>query len=232
MKHVFRITLLVNFLLISNYVLSQQTTNTRLDPSLYLFPEFTDGTVQLIDSKIWNGKLNYNFYLDQMQFLGPINTIMTLTEPEKVVSIDIGDHKFINFKNTFIETITNGPILLCLRKHVGRTTRKIGAYGTTGIDSGISTISSYTAYTSDKQGTTDINSLKSNEKTVQHTDLNFYILNSGEIIKISNQKDLIKCFSSNKDLIRQELERQHTKFNSIESMKKIIDWINANEIID
>jgi len=232
MKHVFRITLIVNFLLISNYVLSQQTINTRLDSSLYLFPQFTDGTVKLKDFKILKGKLNYNFYLDQMQFLGPNNTIMTLAEPEKVDSVDIGDHKFINFKNTFIETISKGPVYLYLRTHVGRTTRKIGAYGTTGIDSGISTVSSFTAYTSDKQGTTEINSLKSNEKTVQHTDLIFYILNSGEIKKISNQKDLIKCFSSNKDLIQQELERQHTKFNSIESMKKIIDWINANGIKD
>ena|ERR1035437_2495366 len=232
MKHVFRITLIVSFLLISNYVLSQQTTNTQLDPSLYLFPQFTDGTVTLKESKIWNGKLNYNFYLDQMQFLGPNNTIMTLTEPEKVVSIDIGDHKFINFKNTFIETISNGPVFLYLRIHVVRTTKKIGAYGTTGIDSGISTVSSFTAFASDKQATTDINNLKSNEKTAQHTDLNFYILNSGKIIKTNNQKDLIKCFSSNKDLIQQELERQHTKFNSIESMKKIIDWINANGIRD
>ena len=74
--------------------------------------------------------------------------------------------------------------------------------------------------------------MSNNEEITFTKTLIFYVTNSGKTRIVLNQNDLLKCFSSKKELINQELEKQNTKFNSIESVKKIIDWINANGIKD
>lgn len=219
-------TLIFCFLLISNYVISQQISILPSDTAQYLFSQFTDGTILLKGGKILTGKLNYNTCLNQMQFLGTNNEILSLAEPEKVIKVVITNRIFINVKNNFVEFISEGPVFLFLRVHKNRIAEKIGAYGTTGSGSSISTTSSF------RVDDRDINNLSINEKISYHKDLVFYVLNNGIIRVVENQNDLLRCFSSKKELIKQELVSQHTKFNSIESMKKIINWINANGIKD
>jgi len=52
------------------------------------------------------------------------------------------------------------------------------------------------------------------------------------ILAFKNQINLLKCFSTKKDLIAEEIKKQNVNFTSIDSVKKFIDWINANGIKD
>jgi len=44
--------------------------------------------------------------------------------------------------------------------------------------------------------------------------------------------DFLQMFSIQKDLGKQEIEKENCKFTSVESVKKIVDWMNANGIKD
>ena len=224
MKTKNRLTLLISFLLISGSVFSQGISSSTTDSTLYLFPQFTDGSVTLKDGSVWFGKLNYDTFRDQMQFLGPNNVIMELGEPEKVSNVAIAKRHFINYKNNFIEFITNGPVFLGLKIHTSRIAKKVGAYGTSSTSSNITPMS----YT--RINAIDITDLSVTENIKYHTDLNFYLINGKDIREIKNQKDLLKCFSLNKNQLKQEIKSENTKFNSIASMNRIMDWINGKGI--
>lgn len=226
MKTKNRLTLLISFLLFSGSVFSQGISSSTTDSTIYLFPQFTEGSVTLKDGSVWFGKLNYNTVLDQMEFIGTNNEILSLAEPEKVLKVIIDNRNFINIKINFAEIISDGPVFLCQRKHTIRNVEKIGAYGTTGSGSNISTVSSF------RVNERDVNDLMVQEKTKSHTNLIFYVINKRTIREIANQKDLLKCFPSKKELVKQELEKQHTKFSSVESLERIINWINEKGIKD
>ena len=78
-----------------------------------------------------------------MQFLGAKDEILYLSNPEKILRVDISNRTFIYLKNYFVETISEGPVSLYLRIHVTRTVKKVGAYGG---ESSVSSIGSYSAY--------------------------------------------------------------------------------------
>lgn len=221
-------TLFIFYLLISNLAFAQQKNDTAaFDASNYLFPKFTDGIITMKDGSEAGGKLNYNTLLDEMQFIGDKNEILSFADPSKVVKVVIANRNFLYLKNYFVELIDQGNVSLFSRIHVKRWAEKIGAYGGTSSTSSIESVSSY----SSGYGTTT--KLSPNEKVSFQTELIFYVMfNNGKIKMVANKNDLLKCFASNKEIIKQEMERQNTKFNSIESVKKIIGWINANGIKD
>lgn len=224
MKNKLHYTLLICFLLISNLVFSQQRKDTVLNSTRFLFPEFTDGVVSMKDGQQLGAKLNYDTSLDQMQFLGANNEILYLGEPDKLFKVVIANRTFITIKNYFVESIAIGPVSLYLRVHQKRNTVKIGAYG------GESQLSSIGNLTSVKLNEGTTTKLAANEKVSYKSDLFFYVMINGKTKIVLNQKELLKCFPSNKELLKKEMETQNTNFNSVDSIKKIIDWINEKGI--
>ncbi len=218
--------LVTSLLLIGNSVFAQKINDTTTLPAQFLFPHFTEGVMVMKDGKSFRGKLNYNTEIDQMQFLNPDNEILSIAYPEKVSSVSIGNRNFIYINKNFAEFLTTGTVSLCSRVHRTRFVDKIGAYG------GVSPSSSITSMASVIGRDGHVSDLSLNEHITYKTDQVFYILLEGKMKMILNQRDLLKCFPSKKELIRQEIERQQTKFDNADSMKKIIEWIDANKIIE
>ena len=219
-------SLLVCFLLISNFVFCQQKNDTTSLPYQFLFRHFTDGMVVLKDGQKFNVKLNYDTSTDQMQFVGTDNVIMNLAEPEKISMVAIGKRNFFYIREFFTELINDGPVSLYLRVHEKRIAQQIGGYG------GISPTSSIEAVTSLTTSDGNSNTLKRNELVDYKTEYVFSVMTKGKIKIVSTQNELLKCFPSHKDLLKQEMDKQNTKLDSIDSVKKIIEWINANGIKD
>ena len=218
-------TLLFCFLLISNLVFSQHKKDTVSIPSPFLLPKFTEGTIVFNDGKINRGLLlNYDTSLDEMQFIGPNKEILSFAQPEKVGLVKIADRQFLNYKNFFVEMLIEGNISLCLRIHQKRFSERIGAYGGTGAAASIGNYSTYTSADG------NLTKLTPREAVSYKTEYLFYILHYGKIKMILTPRDLYRYFPSNKELLKQEIEKQHTTFSNIESVKNIIRWINANEI--
>ena len=218
-------TLIICFLLISNVVVSQMYKDTATISSQYVFSQFTDGVVLLNDGTIFKGKFNYDTSTNQMKYVGTTNEIMYLSEPEKIYKVTIANRDFIYVKNFFVEIISDGPVSLCMRVHEKQYTEKNAAYGCTTASSSISSATGFGRKGIDYQ-------LSSSDKVSFQLDSVFYVMNNGISRVVSKENDLLKCFPSNKALIKQELSKQHTEFSSIDSMKSMINWINVNGIKD
>lgn len=213
-------------LFISNLVFSQTKSDIEFDASYYLLPQFTDGIIKMKDGNAAGGKLNYNTVVDEMQFISVKNEILSLADPSKVVQVVIGDRKFYYLKNYFFELVAEGNILLYSRIHVKRFEEKVGAYGGSSSTSSITSVSSYTT----DNGT--LTKLSAGVKVSLQTEIIYYIALNGKYKLVLAKNDLFKLFPANKDLIKQEMEKQNIQFDSVDSFKKIIDWINTKGIKD
>jgi hypothetical protein len=208
-------------LLISNLTFSQQRKETA---SEFLFPNFTSGIVMLKDNSVINTKLNYDTFTNQMLYMGADSVLMTFAEPEKVNYVAISNRNFFYIKNYFAELQTNGPILLYSRIHNEKISDKAGSYASASPATRTQAVSSIGSLDGRLTGVT--------EDASYIQSVNFYVTINDKTRVVSNQNDFLKCFPSKKELIKVELEKQSTKFSSIEAVKKLVDWMNANGIKD
>ncbi len=214
-------TILICFLLISNLVFSQQKKDNAKGSTPYLFPQFTEGTIVFKDGSTHTGMLNYNSAVDEMQFIGPNEQILSFAEPEKVATVTIANRRFMNHQNRFVEILVAGPISLFLRIHQKRFAEKIGAYGGA---SGTTSIDSYSSYKGNDGRYTD---LSPNEAVTYKAEYLFYLLRGDKMKMVLTKSELLKYFPSVKELLKQEMEQQNVKFDDVESVKRIISWINT-----
>jgi hypothetical protein len=205
---------------------TQTKSDLVIDTTSYLLPKFTDGLLKMKDGNLAGGKLNYNTVLDEMQFINEKNEILSVADPSVVVQVAIGERKFYYLKNYFFELVVDGNILLYSRIHVKRFEEKIGAYGGTSSTSSITSVSSYTS----DIGT--VTKLNAGVKVSLLKEVIYYIAINGKYKLVLTKNDLFKLFPVNKDLIRQEMDKENIKFDSVESFKRIIDWINTKGIKD
>jgi hypothetical protein len=226
MKNNLHYPIIILCLLISNLAFSQPKSDVPFDTTAYLLPKFTDGIIKMKDGKLAGGKLNYNTVIDEMQFISDKNEILSVADPSVVVQVAIGDRNFYYLKNYFFELVSDGNILLFSRIHVKRFEEKIGAYGGTSSTSSITSVSSYTS----DFGT--LTKLNAGVKVSLQTEVIYYIMVNGKYKLVLNKNDLLKLFTVNKELIKQEMDKQNIKFDSVESFKKIVDWINTKGIKD
>lgn len=226
MKNVINLILLICFLFISTLSFSQSKSDTVTVNSKFLFPQFTDGKVVLKDGTVAGGKLNYDTSIDQMQFLGAKDVVLNIAEPNKVAMVIIQNRNFIYLKDFFVEQLSDGPVNLYTRLHQGQLVEKIGAYG------GASAVSSIKSLSSVDTGNGYYQELKSNDKVTYTKSLTYYVTVNGKTKIVYDQNDFLKCFPSKKDLVKQEIDKENCKFTSVESVKKIVDWMNTNGIKD
>jgi len=226
MKTKLYFTFAIVCLFFSNMAFSQTKSDISFDPSFYLLPKFTDGTIKMKDGNVAGGKLNYNTVVDEMQFIDDKNEILSVADPTVVVQVIIGDRKFYYLKNYFFELVADGNILLFSRIHVKRFEEKIGAYGGTSSTSSITSVSSYTS----DNGT--LTKLNAGVKVSLQTEVVYYIALNGKYKLVLTKNDLFKLFPANKDQIKQEMDKQNIQFDSVDSFKKIIDFINTKGIKD
>jgi hypothetical protein len=217
-------TLLICFFLFSNLVFSQQKKDTVTGSPQFLLPQFTEGDVYMKDGSMARVKLNYDAVWDQMQFIGNDNVIMTIANPENVIKIEIATRTFVYVKNNFAEVISVGPVSLYARIHQQRIVKKASAYGGTTTASSVQSVNTFT-------GGDRTNPSLVNDDVVTYTkDVTLYITINGKTKVVSSLNDLVKNFPSKKDLVQKELEKENTQYSSIESVKKLIGWINVNGI--
>jgi len=226
MKNVINSLLFICFLLISALSYSQSNSDTATVNTQFLFPQFTEGKVVLKDGTVAAGKLNYDTFIDQMQFMGVNNEVMNIAEPKKVVIVTIQDRNFIYLKDYFVEQLSDGPVKLYARLHQSQLVEKIGAYG------GASAVSSIKSLSSVDNGNGNYQLLKSNDKVTYTKSLTYYVTINGKTKIVFDQGDFLKCFPSKKDLVKQEIDKEKCKFTSVDSVKKIVDWMNTNGIKD
>ena len=102
--------------------------------------------------------------------------------------------------------------------------KKASGYGGSSATTSVQSVSTFT-------GGDRTNGALANNDAISYTkDMTFYLSVIGKTKVITSLHDLVKSFPSKKVLIQKELAKEETQFSSIESVKKLIDWINQNAI--
>ena len=91
----------------------------------YLNNEFIDGEIFTTDKVVMKGRLRYNIYADEMEFIVKDN-VYWIDNQEKIETIKYGDHLFIFYPNedqkfdkgNYYEVLENGPTKLLLKRRV------------------------------------------------------------------------------------------------------------------
>src|SRR5678815_1851635 len=73
---------------------------------LYEYPQFTQGTVFFRDGKVSGGGMNYNRFLDAMQFITAKGDTFTLSNEKNITFINIGKDTFF-YDQGYIKLVTN-----------------------------------------------------------------------------------------------------------------------------
>ena len=97
--------------------------------AVYIFDEFTDGTVYFKNGTTSSAKLNYNTLFEEMQFITDKDEILTVANPDDINLVKIGDDFFYRLRRCeFAKLLLNENIMLLTKRKTECTDySKIGA---------------------------------------------------------------------------------------------------------
>lgn len=203
------------------------TLNSVVDKKLqYAFDEFTDGIVLFKDRSISKAKLNYSYLAGEIQFfVDDAKQIMTLTEPEKIASVSIGNRQFMySGKGTaFIEMLAGGGNigLGVLRKSKVMPEGKTGAYGTVNNTS--------STYTVSRMENNPYHQLSNKEHINISIDNTYYLVvySDDSIVLIKNAKSYTKLYPKEKtSLIEKYIKENGVSFRKETDLIKLTEYCN------
>lgn len=186
--------------------------------SIYRFEEFKTGKVNLTNGKSTFVKLNYNFLVEEMQFIDRSGDTLSLADPAAVKKITVGDHSFF-YNKGFLELIEDyHPVKLAIKQRIRVVNREqVGAYGQA---SGASSVMSYNNMTEGVQ-TLD---LKLNENLTLAKEASYYIIDKKNRSYVASKKGIQKVFPKQKSEIEKYLKENRVDFGKEEDMKKLIAY--------
>ena len=96
---------------------------------MYRLPAFTDGKVVFRDGSSGAGKMNYNIFLGEIQFIDSKGDTLALANPETIDSVLMGSSLFY-YKKGYLLVIANyDAAKLVMRQKIEFRPVKLGAYG-------------------------------------------------------------------------------------------------------
>lgn len=194
-----------------------------IELSHYIFPEFTKGTVLMKSGQQHQALLNYNTLSEEMIFEDKGRKLaISKEEKEKVDTIYIEGRKFFVLNGRFVELIYRSMYELyaehrCDVKYPG----KPAGYGGTSETSSVSTYSG--VYSGGI-----LYELKLPDDYKIKPYIIYWLKKDGEISKFVNLKQLNNTFSDRKDRIKEYLSSNKTDYNDMESMIRLIRYLEAN----
>ena len=179
--------------------------------SNYLFPEFTDSYIYYKDGRVFQVQSNYDLLKNMFQFIDKDNEIKEFADPEMIVSIKIGEQMFILVdKNKAAEVIQSDPRILVQysgQKRIKKDLTFGGKTETASVDS----------YSNMVYGTGD----DTKNTVITKLEYQFYIEKNKRLKRFSTEKQFLKLFPKQKELLKKYIDENKVDFNSIEQVVKL-----------
>jgi hypothetical protein len=190
-----------------------------VNPSHYIFPEFTRGTIKLKTGQVRELSLNYNSVTEEMVFDNN-GQKMALADPMSIDTITIQGRKFIPCQNIFYEIILDLPVPLVIHHFSNLISPgKPAGYGTTSESSAIT-------QTSTLVSSRRIYEIKLPVEYEVVPAPEFMIKYNSKCYKVSNSNQLIKYFPEKKEAIKEFVKKNKTNFKKSEDLKQLIEFCN------
>jgi hypothetical protein len=199
-------------------VLGQSEKN---EPSAYLFPEFSSGKILLKAGTSSVRMMNYNLLTEEMifEYQGKYLAVANL---ESIDTVYIKTRRFISVGKIFYEVPVNlkAPLII---QHACRVIAPGTASGYGGTSEASSTKEIGRLYGA---GQSYEMKLPSDYKVIPTQQ--FFILKEGLPVRISNVKQLIKCFPDKEGEIRKFVKEHKTDFDKQENLVDLVTFCNNN----
>lgn len=177
----------------------------------YLFPEFTDSYIYYKDGRVFQVQSNYDLLKNMFQFIDKDNETKEFADPDMIVSIKIRERTFILVdKNEAAEVIQSDPLILVQysgQKRIRKDLTFGGKTETASVDS----------YSNMIYGTGD----DTRNTVVTKLEYQFYIEKNKRLKRFSTEKQFLKLFPKQKELLEKYIDENKVDFNSLEQVVKL-----------
>jgi hypothetical protein len=186
---------------------------------LYDYAQFTQGTVFFKNGKTAGAALNYNRYLDEMQFITPKGDTLTLQNETKIAYISIVQDTFF-YDQGYVKLVNNTANLkVAIKKRLrvlGK--QKLGAYGI------VSSTEAITSYGTFSDGSTNYD-LKVMQELILERQVQYYLGDDNNHFVIPSKKSLIKLSPNHQEEIKAYLKENSLVTDDETKMDKLIQFL-------
>lgn len=221
---------IVIFLLLAKGVTAQDSTQFVIPvgatinevlptEKIYQHPQFSLGQVLYRNGTETEALLNYNILSGNVQFIGPGNDTMDISQDllPTIKKITINAHDYVYQQNYFEQVEENSFGKLLRRQvYIIANREKMGAYNQYTSTSAISSFNNLT----DRTGGFS-RSLKSNEKITLALRCEYFFGDRNDNLLPATKKNLFRTFPSKKAQIEDYLKQHKVDFQDIEDLRKL-----------
>jgi len=183
----------------------------------YLYPQFTDGTVNMRTGAVSNSRLNFNLLLGEMEFISNADTL-AIARKKDLSIVTVAQDTFI-YRNSYLKLIHSGTVKVLVKDWFKLT--DIVKKGAMGAPNRNSAIDSYTSIPTGKQ----LLALIPAEDLVFRRTLEFYILKSdGDLIEFK-KKNILDIYPEKENDIQKFLKANKIDFEEQADILKLADFL-------
>jgi hypothetical protein len=187
---------------------------------LYEYPRFIHGTVFFRDGKSSAAPMNYNRFLDEMQFIRAKGDTLVLINQKNISFVNIAKDTFF-YDQGYVKLVTAAaPVKLGTKQTLVIISKeKIGAYNMPSSNADIDNYSSF------NDGRKDY-SLTVMQNTVLAKRVNYYFADNYNHFVLATKKNLVKLFPKQESAVNNYLKDSKVVFNNKDDLEKLVQYLS------
>ena len=191
----------------------------RFLQTIYLYPSFKDGMVEMKDGQRFLRPMNYNKVAETVEFISEKNDTMAFADESAVDHINIGGDIFI-FTPICLRAVSSKKVKLYVyeRMKIGDK-QKIGAMNTRNSTNTIETIEKIDTY----QRSYNINL---DEVVILSRTVSYFIKTDNSELVPANKKNVLSLFSKNDIQVKEFMKSKNISFNKESDMLELVNFLD------
>jgi len=191
------------------------------DSVLYQYPQFTAGKVHFRNGGSTDARLNYNRFLDEMQFLTANGDTLAIADAETIKLILVGNDSFYYDKGYFLSISNNGSLKLAAKQGFKILDKqKTSAYD---MSTSVSSIRNVNSYTTEGK----IYNLAVKEDVVLTRETYYYFGDKYNQFVPATKKNLMELYPKQRNDIGNYIKEHEVRFQHREDLEKLLRFLAA-----
>lgn len=224
MKNIFTVLLSLLTLVVQAQVSESITVKAGEDlqkvlssHGLYSFPSFTRGVVSFRDGDKAAALMNFNIYLNEIQFIDAKGDTLIIADPASIDSVAI-DSALFYYKKGYLQVVSNlASTKLVMKQKITFIPVKIGAYGTTSQSAAIDNYRSISS-----PGFAHTNQLMLNQDVIVKKETIYSIIYKKFRVASASHSGFFTAFPDHRKEIDAFIEDEHIDFKKETDLKKLL----------
>ncbi len=191
----------------------------RFLQTIYLYPSFKEGMVELKNGQRVMRPMNYNRVATTLEFISDKNDTMAFADESAVGHVNIGGDIFI-FSPICLRALSSKKVKLYVYERIKiGDKQKIGAMGVPNSTNSIETVEKIDTY----QRSYNINL---NETVILAKTTSYFIKTDNSELVPANKKNVLNLFAKNDTQVKEFLKSKNTSFNKESDMLELVKFLD------